>query len=74
LLKARKNCLVLDFAKNIERHGPINQIASQVKKDSAGKQDNRLLRAVPLAKSYVPKASMTCPDCGYHLSCTQTAA
>ena len=24
--EGKENCLVLDFAKNIERHGPVNQI------------------------------------------------
>ena len=31
IAEGKKDCLILDFAKNIERHGPINQIAPNQK-------------------------------------------
>jgi DNA repair protein RadD len=56
--------LILDFAKNIERHGPINQIAPN-QKGKRKKTGEALVKSCPACKSYVPKAATTCPDCGY---------
>ena len=64
IAEGKKNCLVLDFAKNIERHGPINQIKPS-QKGQRRKAGQSLVKSCPSCQSYVPKASMTCPDCGY---------
>jgi DNA repair protein RadD len=64
IAEGKKDCLILDFAKNIERHGPINQIAPN-QKGQRKKTGEALVKSCPECKSYVPKASTTCPDCGY---------
>jgi len=56
--------LVLDFAKNIERHGPINQIKPS-QKGKRKKTGQALVKSCPACKSYVPKSVNTCPDCGH---------
>jgi len=62
--EGKKNCLVLDFAKNIERHGPINQIKPN-QKGKRKKTGQALVKSCPACKSYVPKGANTCPDCGH---------
>jgi DNA repair protein RadD len=66
LAPGKKNCLVLDYAGNIERHGPIDQI--QVKKPR-GPGDSGVtgapVKECPECQSLVPISVMTCPDCGY---------
>ena len=58
----KPNCLFLDFAKNIERHGFLDEITGKKKKKGDG---------VPPVK-YCPEcftichlSRVTCPDCGY---------
>jgi len=60
----KKDCLVLDFARNIERHGPINQIKPNAK-GQRRKPGQMLVKSCKECQSYVPKAANTCPDCGY---------
>jgi len=62
--EGKENCLVLDFAKNIERHGPINQIKPN-KKGQRRKTGVMLVKSCKECQSYVPKAATACPDCGY---------
>jgi DNA repair protein RadD len=64
IAEGKKDCLILDFAKNIERHGPINQIAPN-QKGKRKKTGEALVKSCPECQSYVPKAVTTCPDCGY---------
>jgi DNA repair protein RadD len=59
IAEGKKDCLILDFAKNIERHGPINQIAPN-QKGQRKKTGEALVKSCPECKSYVPKASTTC--------------
>ena len=51
--EGKKNCLVLDFAKNIERHGPINQIKPN-QKGKRKKTGQALVKSCLAFKSYVP--------------------
>jgi len=60
----KKDCLILDFAKNIERHGPIDLIDVKDKKMSAG-DGEAPVKACPECGSYVHLSLLECPDCGY---------
>lgn len=62
LFPGKKNCLVLDFARNIERHGPIDD-PTPPKSRKAGKRDSE-----PVVKF--------CPECGEyaHLGARYCAA
>lgn len=66
LAPGKQNCLVLDYAGNIERHGPIDQI--QVRKPR-GPGDSGVegapVKECPDCQSLVPISVMTCPDCGH---------
>jgi len=52
LAPGKENCLVLDFAGNVARHGPIDAVKRSV--------EDRLRQAAPEAS----KPSKVCPDCG----------
>jgi DNA repair protein RadD len=64
LAKGKENCLILDFAGNIARHGPIDVI--KTKRDSAGNTSGESpTKVCPNCQSYVHAATRDCPDCGY---------
>lgn len=57
----KKDCLVLDFGGNIERHGPINRVSPKAK----GSPKGQLVKVCPGCMEFVRIADMVCPDCGY---------
>ncbi len=59
----KRDCLLLDFAKNIERHGPIDLIRGKPKSEGSGIPP---MKACPDCGTMVLISVMTCPDCGYH--------
>lgn len=64
----KKDCLVLDFAGNIMRHGPIDALASSGKSEVAklGEEDKEpLLRICPQCLEFVAIQSKDCPECGF---------
>ena len=58
----KTECLVLDYGRNIERHGPIDMI--KVKEPGQG-GGGPLAKECPKCRSMVPLSVMLCPDCGY---------
>jgi DNA repair protein RadD len=62
----KKNCLVLDFASNIQRLGPINDLVHTVinKKDS-DKKGFIPTKRCPDCQELVALRIKVCPDCGY---------
>jgi DNA repair protein RadD len=63
LCSGKRDCLLLDFAKNIERHGPIDLIRGKPKSEGSGIPP---MKACPECSTMVLISVMTCPDCGYH--------
>lgn len=66
LAQGKENCLVLDFAGNVKRHGPVDAI--EVKGKGAGKGesvDSVKAKECPNCKSLVALASRTCPVCAF---------
>ncbi|CAB4167791.1 SSL2 DNA or RNA helicases of superfamily II [uncultured Caudovirales phage] len=63
----KENCLILDFARNIQRHGPIDQIRGSTRdhQDRDGESDGPLVKDCPECMSVVHLSCMECPDCGY---------
>lgn len=62
----KENTLVLDFAGNVERHGPIDQI--RVKKKGAKGEDSVSVAPVkecPSCHELLHTAVMLCPQCGH---------
>ncbi len=62
LAEGKTNCLVLDFAGNVSRHGPIDLI--NPKRPGAG-GGAPPVKVCPRCQSILPIAVGECPDCGY---------
>lgn len=58
----KTECLVLDYGRNIERHGPIDMI--KVKEPGKG-EGGPLAKACPQCQTMVNLPVMLCPECGY---------
>jgi DNA repair protein RadD len=58
----KTECLVLDYGRNIERHGPIDMI--KVKKPGQG-GGGPLAKECPECRTIVNLPVMLCPTCGY---------
>jgi DNA repair protein RadD len=63
LADGKDNCLVLDFAGNIARHGPIDAI--KPKRPGGGVGSEAPVKACPDCNSIVHAAVRECPDCGH---------
>ena len=60
---ATDHCLVLDFAGNVERHGPITNVRPpKAKGDKIGEMPTKIC---PKCDELVQISVMKCPDCGY---------
>jgi DNA repair protein RadD len=62
LAKGKENCLVLDFAGNVKRHGPIDLV--KPKRPGSGDGDAPV-KVCPDCDSIVAAAVLECPDCGF---------
>jgi DNA repair protein RadD len=62
LAKGKENCLVLDFAGNVKRHGPIDLVKR--KRPGSGDGDAPV-KVCPDCDSIVAAAALECPDCGF---------
>ena len=63
LAPGKTDCLVLDFAGNIARHGPIDAIKPKTPK--AGEEGEAPTKDCPDCNSIVHAAVRECPDCGH---------
>ena len=62
LAPGKQDCLVLDFAGNVKRHGPIDL----VKPKRPGSGDGEApVKVCPDCDSIVAAAALECPDCGF---------
>jgi len=61
--EGKPDCLVLDFAGNVRRHGPIDAV-DPIGGISDGTGDAPV-KICPQCQSLVHAASLICPDCGY---------
>lgn len=61
----KANCLVLDFACNIDRLGPINDVVVK-KKGKGAEGGDPIVKTCPGCGSKLPPAVRDCPDCGHH--------
>ena len=59
-----KDCLVLDFAGNVQRHGPLAYVAPPSKK-SEGRSGVAPCKECPECLEIVPASASVCPACGY---------
>ena len=63
LSPGKTDCLVLDFAQNIERFGPIDDI--RVKKKGAKGEGDIPVKTCPECETYVHAAARICDCCGH---------
>jgi DNA repair protein RadD len=63
LAPGKTDCLVLDFAGNIARHGPIDAIKPKTPK--SGEDGTAPVKPCPQCDSIVHAAVRVCPDCGH---------
>lgn len=67
----KPDCLVLDFAGNIRRHGPVDAVEPPrrgAKRASADKEERALTKECPGCQSEIALACRECPDCGHEFA------
>jgi len=66
LFPGKENCLVLDFAGNILRHGPVDAIQIRTPKSGGGGSAGEgPAKECPECRSVIACGYSVCPDCGY---------
>lgn len=63
LAPGKENCLVLDFAGNVRRHGPIDLV--RPKRPGEGGGGEAPTKVCPMCESIIALSATECPDCGY---------
>ena len=63
LAPGKDNCLILDFAGNVRRHGPIDLVRPKRPGEAGG--GDAPTKVCPMCDSIVALSSTECPDCGY---------
>jgi DNA repair protein RadD len=63
IANGKRNCLVLDFAGNIRRHGPVDRVT--VRKPGKGGGEAPV-KECPNCRSMIFAGLSDCPDCGHH--------
>ncbi|MDO6588047.1 DEAD/DEAH box helicase [Salipiger sp. 1_MG-2023] len=63
LAPGKENCLVLDFAGNVRRHGPIDLV--RPKRPGDGGAGEAPTKVCPDCDSIIALSATECPDCGY---------
>ena len=63
LAPGKENCLVLDFAGNVRRHGPIDLV--RPKRPGEGGGGEAPTKVCPECDSIIALSAKECPDCGY---------
>ncbi|MEO0479034.1 MAG: DEAD/DEAH box helicase family protein [Planctomycetota bacterium] len=63
----KTDCLVLDFGKNAERHGPINRV--KVKGGSDKGTGEAPTKVCPNCQEVVMASARVCSDCGHEFPC-----
>ena len=59
----KENCRILDFAGNIMRHGPIDQVRGRDKRKGAS--SGPMAKVCPECKHIMHLSCSECPECGY---------
>ena len=57
----KQDCLILDFAGNIEKHGPIDELQGTSARSEKGKAPTKVCQR---CLTVIPAQSKTCPECG----------
>lgn len=60
----KRDCLILDFAGNVMRHGPVDMVETKDKKKAA-EPGKAPVKECPACQAYVHISKMECPYCGH---------
>ncbi len=63
LAPGKENCLVLDFAGNVRRHGPIDLVRPRRPGEAGGGEAPT--KVCPMCESIIALSAAECPDCGH---------
>ncbi|RUM45132.1 MAG: DNA helicase [Desulfocapsa sp.] len=63
MAEGKENCLVLDFAGNIEHHGPVDNLTIRTPSDKKG--DTIPVKECPECATYTLISHKVCPECGF---------
>jgi DNA repair protein RadD len=58
----KQNCLVVDFAGNVMRHGPVDAVTGEGGSDERERGEEPRANVCPGCESLVPPATKVCPD------------
>lgn len=59
----KQNCLILDFAGNVVRHGPVDFVDAKVSDAEEKATGGPPMKECPSCQTYVPISKMECPFC-----------
>lgn len=67
MAEGKKDCLILDFARNIQRHGPVDvaQTHRGPHVDRVGEGEGAIVKTCPECRSVMHLSARQCLDCGY---------
>lgn len=65
LAEGKEDCLVLDFAGNTKRHGPVDEIHKRVKRPGEGGGGEPPTKVCSNCQTICSAAALTCPGCGF---------
>jgi len=65
IAEGKQNCLVLDFAGNVRRLGPINDVQVYRKGQGRSQGERERAKACPKCHELISLSARTCPVCGY---------
>ena len=60
----KRDCLILDFAGNVMRHGPVDMVETK-DKQKAAEPGEAPVKECPACQAYVHISKMECPYCGH---------
>lgn len=60
----KRDCLILDFAGNVMRHGPVDMVETK-DKQKAAEPGKAPVKECPACQAYVHISKMECPYCGH---------
>lgn len=63
---SKQDCLVLDFAGNVERHGPVDKIEPGHTDQAKSTPGEPLTKVCPSCEAIVPLNARVCVDCLHH--------
>ena len=60
----KTDCLILDYGRNIERHGPLDALRPPSEREKTG-PSGPLAKTCPQCRALLPIRLPRCPECGY---------